>query len=77
MGSEIVIAVSGLRAAVSRRVDLAHGWTYERAANWEALEDEAIDEVLDFGGLLAISGLYPCSPELAEKAIWQKRTESG
>jgi len=72
MGSETVIAVSGFRAAVSRRVDLTHGWTYERAANWEALEDEAIDEVLDFGGFLAISGLYPCSPRLAEKAIWKE-----
>ena len=70
-GPGVVISVWNLRAAVCRRVDWSDGsWTYEPAANWEALEEEAIDAVEAQGGAINWSGLYECPWELAEKATW-------
>jgi len=68
------IKVWNCRAAISRRVDLANGgWTYEAAENWEDLEAAAIEAIEAAGGAVNMSGLYPCPPELAERACWKEQ----
>lgn len=60
------IAVADGRAAVAR-VDETQT-VYAR--NWQDLEDEAVEAVEAQGGHVALSGIYECPPELAERAAW-------
>ena len=69
--STIIISVANLRATVSRQHPRSDGYDLEAAANWESLEDEAVQAVLQAGGGINLSGLYPCPPELAERARWR------
>jgi hypothetical protein len=71
-GMEVVdgyaINVWSCRAALSR-------WQGNRlvaAANWEELEQEACDVLEKLGGAVNISGIYPCSVELALKGVWEE-----
>jgi transcriptional regulator with XRE-family HTH domain len=69
--ASITISVQDCRAAVSRRVDGPGGsYTYERAANWVELEDDAIVAIQEAGGAVNISGHYRCPVELARRAVW-------
>lgn len=71
MNEEIIINVWNVRAAVSRRRDEPGGaWSYEPAQNWEALEADATEAVEGAGGWITMSGLYPCPPDLAARAVW-------
>ena len=70
--STIIISVANLRATVSRQHPRGDGYDLEAAANWEDLEDEAVQAVLQAGGGINLSGLYPCPPELAERATWKR-----
>ena len=64
-----VISVWNCRATVSRQVDMGNGvWSYEPAANWQDIENAAIDEVEASGGAINMSAIYPCSAELAARA---------
>lgn len=66
------ISVWNCRASVVRRVN--HGtncWGYQDASNWEELEEQAIEEVEEFGGAINISGIYPCSLHLFERAKFE------
>jgi hypothetical protein len=68
------ISVWNCRAVVSRRRDHADGtWSFVPCANWEELEEEALEAVEAVGGAMNLSGLYPCPPELAEKGIWEEQ----
>lgn len=69
--STVVISVANLRATVSRQHPRGNGFDLEAAANWEDLEDEAAQAVLQAGGGINLSSLYPCPPELAERAQWR------
>ncbi len=67
---QITIHVANLRAMVVK-------WKAQRSAlvmlesrNWFMLEPEAVAEVEALGGSIFISAQYPCSAELAEKAIF-------
>jgi len=62
------IDVWNCRATVSRWQD---GVLVE-AANWRALEDEAVQAVARVGGAVNMSGQYPCPVELADKARWDE-----
>ena len=70
--STIIISVANLRATVSRQHPRGNGYDLEAAANWEDLEDEAVQAVLLSGGGINLSGLYPCPPDLAERARWKR-----
>ena len=70
--STTVISVANTRATVSRQHPRGNGFDLEAAANWEDLEDEAVQAVLLSGGGINLSGLYPCPPELAERATWKR-----
>ena len=70
--SIFVICVSNTRATVSRQHPRGNGFDLEAAANWEDLEDEAVQAVLQAGGGINLSGLYPCPSELAERATWKR-----
>lgn len=68
---KVVIDVRNARAYVSRwQRNEKGGFWLEEAMNWEDLEDAAIVEVEGFGGYITMSGIYPCSNELLEKAQW-------
>ena len=69
--STTVISVANTRATVSRQHPRGGGFQVEAAANWEDLEDEAVQAVLQAGGGVNLSGLYPCPPDLAERARWR------
>ena len=68
--STILISVANMRSVVSRQHPRGSGFDLEPAANWEDLEDEAAQAVLQVGGGINLSGLYPCPPDLAERARW-------
>ena len=70
--STIIISVANTRATVSRQHPRGNGFDLEPAANWEGLEDEAVQAVLQAGGGINLSGLYPCPPDLAERARWKR-----
>ena len=70
--STTLISVANTRATVSRQHPRGNGFDLEPAANWEDLEDEAVQAVLQAGGGINLSGLYPCPPELAERATWKR-----
>ena len=69
--STTLISVANLRSVVSRQHPRGNGYDLEPAANWEDLEDEAAQAVLQAGGGVNLSGLYPCPPDLAERALWR------
>jgi transcriptional regulator with XRE-family HTH domain len=67
----IIVYVWDCRAAVARQVDgTGGGFSYQRAANWEELEDDAIQAIQQAGGAVNISGHYRCPAELAKRARW-------
>ena len=72
---EVVIDVRDCAAYVSiwRRNDSAF-WL-EAAQNADQLEDAATSEVEQLGGYITLSGIYPCSAELAQTATFNRRTE--
>ena len=70
--STILISVANMRATVSRQHPRGDGYDLEAAANWENLEDEAVQAVLQVGGGINLSGLYPCPADLAERATWKQ-----
>lgn len=65
--SQVHISVSDGRAHVARMVAQRDAW----AANWEALEDDALAEVEAQGGFATLSAVYACSPGLAQRATWE------
>jgi hypothetical protein len=65
--ANVFISVANGQARVSRTIQ---GQTTP-AANWEALEDEALGEVGSQGGFATLSAIYACSPALAQKATWE------
>lgn len=67
---QVFISVWNCRAVVSRYARAEGGVTSEAAANWEALEDAAVEAVEAQGGAHNLSGHYACPPELAERAMW-------
>ena len=69
--STTLISVANMRSVVSRQHPRGNGYDLEAAANWEDLEDEAVQAVLQAGGGINLSSLYPCPPELAERARWR------
>lgn len=69
--STTLISVANMRSVVSRQHPRGNGFDLEAAANWEDLEDEAVQAVLQAGGGVNLSGLYPCPPDLAERARWR------
>jgi len=65
------IHVYNCRAVVVRRVELYAGsFQYEPAANWEELEEDAIEAVEAQGGALNWSGLYYCPSRIIQRAEW-------
>lgn len=70
--STILISVSNTRATVSRQHPRGDDFDLEAAANWEDLEDDAVQAVLQVGGGINLSGLYPCPPDLAERTTWKR-----
>lgn len=64
------IDVRNARAYVSRKRGTAVRWTLEPAANWRQLEPLALAEIERQGGSITLSGIYPCSDELAALALW-------
>ena len=70
--STVIISVANMRSVVSRQHPRGDGFDLEAAANWEDLEDEAVQAVLQAGGGINLSGLYPCPPDLAERARWKR-----
>ena len=68
--STTLISVANMRSVVSRQHPRGSGFDLEAAANWEDLEDEAVQAVLQAGGGVNLSGLYPCPPDLAQRARW-------
>lgn len=70
--SNYLISVANMRATVSRQEPTRTGYVLEAATNWEDLEDEAGQAVLQVGGGINLSGLYPCPDELAARAKWRQ-----
>ena len=68
----VVIDVHNATAYVSRWLRIAGGFQLQPAANWEALEDSANEEVNAVGGYITMSGVYPCSTALATQAQWEE-----
>jgi hypothetical protein len=66
----IVIDVRDCRAYVSQWVRNVASFQLQPASNWLALEDDAAAEVAAVGGYISMSGIYPCSLELARRAEW-------
>jgi hypothetical protein len=68
----VIIAVRQRRVQVSRYRQTGR-FTYEleTAANWKALEAEAVRAVEDMIGAIVENADYPCPPGLAAKARWQ------
>lgn len=69
---EVVIDVRDARAYVSRWQRNGSQFWLEVAQNWEDLEDAAIKEVEALGGYVTMSGIYPCSVELSNKATFEQ-----
>lgn len=67
----IVIDVRNCEAYVSRWERVGAAFQLVEAANWFELSDSAADEVSAVGGYITMSGIYPCSAELAAKANWR------
>ena len=72
----VFINVWDCRAAVSRYAPVKGGMSTEAAANWEALEDEAIEAIEAQGGAYNMSGHYVCPPELAARVTWEEAEKS-
>lgn len=67
----IVIDVRDMTAHVARWVRVSGGFQLQPADNVADLYDAAALEVAAAGGALGMSGIYPCSPELAARAMWK------
>lgn len=68
---EVVIDVRNARAYVSRWQRSGSQFWLDAAQNWEDLEDAAGEEIESLGGYITMSGIYPCSSELGQKAIFE------
>lgn len=69
----VMISIWNCRAHVSRQKQIKPGqFTIEVAANWEELEDEAIEVIHEQGAAINISGQCWITPELAAKAVWEE-----
>lgn len=66
----VVIDVRNCEAYVSRWERQGAAFQLVEATNWEELEGAATDEVSAVGGYITMSGIYPCSAELAAQAQW-------
>lgn len=66
----IVIDVRNMTAHVSRWVRVGGAFQLQPATNEADLYDAAALEVAAAGGALGLSGIYPCSSELAALAKW-------
>lgn len=68
-----IIRVWNCRAAVSRHEgDPAKEIITVEAANWQDLEDDALEEVEEQGGAINMSGHYACSAQLAARAQFKE-----
>lgn len=68
-----VIDVRDCVAYVSRWERQGAAFRLVEAANWDELEDAAAVEVSAVGGYITMSGIYPCSAELAAQAQWTQQ----
>lgn len=66
----IVIDVRNATAYVSRWQRQGAAFNLVPAYNWQGLQDQAEQQVSDLGGSITMSGIYPCSPELAAQGIF-------
>ncbi len=66
----IVIDVRDCVAYVSRWERVGAAFQLVEASNWNELDDAAADEVSAVGGYVTMSGIYPCTPQLAAQAQW-------
>jgi len=66
----VFIDVRNARAYVSRKRGTETSWTHEPCANWQQLEAMATAEIEQQGGWITMSGIYPCSSDLAALALW-------
>lgn len=65
---EVVINVGDCRAQVSVWKREGSAFWLEPAQNADELEDAATAEIEALGGHITLSGIYPCSVELASRA---------
>lgn len=67
----IVILTHNARCIVARYRQVGP-YTYDlvRAANWQALEDEACAAVQALIGAITDSDVYPCPEDIAQRAVW-------
>jgi hypothetical protein len=65
----IAVRRDGVKVARYRQIG-AYIYEVEYAANWQALEADAINAVEAQIGAIVEDADYPCPPELAAKAIW-------
>lgn len=65
---KVVINVANDCAQVSEKT--ATGYT--PAANWKALQNDAVEETVK-QGCDGSPGVYDCSPDLARRAVWSAR----
>ena len=66
----IVIDVRDCVAYVSRWQRVGAAFQLVEAANWNHLEASAEKEISALGGHVTMSGIYPCTPDLAKQATW-------
>ncbi len=66
----VILTILG-RCIVARYIQTAnYEYEIERAANWEALEDDARQAVEDQIGAVFGTDVYTCPDELAARAEW-------
>lgn len=68
---QVIINVSNQRATVAQYVGVCGGVKMEPAQNWQELEPEALAAVEATQASVAMSGYYPCPPELAQRAVFR------